>query len=103
MSFINIEGRTGIFKPKRRPSSGKPRGRKKGWRKPGGVFTTIRIDEELKAILEIEGKQDERRNDTMKRLLKEKGEKIKSLVQENDRLKALIERLKTEQGVIIPE
>lgn len=67
-------------------SKPKARGRPMGWRKEDGVFTTIRVSENLKAILESERKPEERYSDTVERILYERTEQIKTLRQENDRL-----------------
>jgi hypothetical protein len=76
----------------------KQRGRPKGWHKEGGVFTTIRVSENLKAILDSERKPDERYSDTVERMLYEKAQKIQALTQENDQLKLLQESLKLQHN-----
>jgi hypothetical protein len=68
----------------------KPRGRPIRWHKQDGVFTTIRVSDDLKEILDLEHKPEERYSDTVQRMLYEKTQKIQALTQENDRLKGLI-------------
>lgn len=69
----------------------RPVGRPTGWRKENGVFTTIRVSENLKVILEIERKPGERANDTLERMLYERAQKIQALRKENDSLRLLVE------------
>ena len=56
------------------------RGRHK---KQGSLHESIRIDEHLKEILDSEQRRGERYNDTILRIIQEKGE----LARQNDRLK----------------
>lgn len=103
MSFIESlpQGRVkkGVgFKPK-----GKPRGRQKGWRKQGGVVTTIRVSENLKAILDSEHKPGERYNDTVERILIENTQTIDQLEWKNANLESENERLRLENEKIKKE
>jgi hypothetical protein len=68
----------------------KPIGRPTGWRKEDVVCTTIRVSENLKIMLEYERRPDERYNDTIQRILREKMQTIQKLRQEIDELKLLI-------------
>ena len=65
----------------------KPVGRPVGCRKESGVYTTIRVNDNVKAILESERKPDERYNDTIERLFYEKAQTIQALRRENDELR----------------
>jgi hypothetical protein len=65
----------------------RPRGRPLGWHKQDGVFTTIRVSDNLKEILDLELKPGERYSDTVQRMLYEKTQKIQALTQEIDRLR----------------
>ena len=82
----------GCFKPIR-----KPRGRPVGWRKNLGEevsYTTVQIDSWSKDEIDREHRPKERISETIRRLNKEKSDKIQALIQENDQLKLEIDRLK---------
>jgi hypothetical protein len=66
-------------------------GRPAGWRKENGVFTTIRVTENLKDVLNVEHKPGERFSDTIERILYERAQTIQALRKENDRLKLLVD------------
>ena len=68
----------------------KPRGRPIRWHKQDGVFTTIRVSDFLKEILDLERKPGERYSDTVQIMLYERTQKIQALAQENNRLMELI-------------
>jgi hypothetical protein len=74
----------------------KPVGRPTGWRKEDGVFTTIRVNHDTKAMLGYEHKEGERYNDTLMRMFYERAQTIQKLRQNNDSLKLENERLKLE-------
>jgi branched-subunit amino acid aminotransferase/4-amino-4-deoxychorismate lyase len=64
------------------------RGRPIGSHKQDGVFTTIRVSDNLKEILDWERKPGERYSDTVQRMLYERTQKIQALTQENHRLES---------------
>ena len=70
----------------------KPRGRPKGWRKNAGVsYANVQIDTMFKEQIDLERRKGERNADTIRRLFREKVDKIQTLTQENDRLKSLLQ------------
>jgi hypothetical protein len=70
----------------------KPRDRPKGWRKNAGVsYANVQIDSMFKEQIDLERKKGERNADTIRRLFKEKADKIQTLTQENDRLKSILQ------------
>lgn len=77
---------------KRGKKKEKPRGRPKGWRKNAGVsYANVQIDTMFKEQIDLERKKGERNADTIRRLFKEKADKIQTLTQENDRLKSILQ------------
>jgi hypothetical protein len=62
-------------------------GRPKGWRKHNRVLTSIRVSDNLKDTLESECRPNERFNDTIERLLRERTQAIEALRKEIDTLR----------------
>ena len=91
----------GIYKQMKRP-----RGRPFGWRKRSPEegqpeqFTTIRITLDFKNFLEAQQQGNERYDDTIRRLLREKTNTIALLRQEIDRLMAQLQHIQPHGGVL---
>lgn len=87
MSFIEQLPQKGAKKKEK-----KLRGRPKGWCKNAGVsYANVQIDTMFKEQIDLERRKGERNADTIRRLFREKVDKIQTLTQENDRLKSLLQ------------
>lgn len=87
MSFIEQLPQKGAKKKEK-----KLRGRPRGWRKNAGVsYANVQIDTMFKEQIDLERRKGERNADTIRRLFREKVDKIQTLTQENDRLKSQLQ------------